>query len=42
MLTVPMEASYVVNLTNSCGVAEDYNVYRTTNILGADITILVA
>jgi hypothetical protein len=42
MLTVPMEASYVVNLTNSFGVAEDYNVYRTTNILGADITILVA
>ena len=42
MLTVPMEASYIVNLTNAFGVAENYNIYRSTNILGGDITIVVA
>jgi hypothetical protein len=41
-LSVPMEASYLVNLTNAFGVSEDYNIYRTTNILGGDVTIVVA
>jgi hypothetical protein len=42
MLTVPMEVAYVVNLTNAFSIAENYNVYRSTNILGGDITIVVA
>ena len=42
MLAVPMEASYTVNLTNTHGVAQDYDVYRSTNILGGDVTIIVA
>lgn len=39
---VPMEASYVVNLTNAFGDAQNYNVFRTTNIIGAAIDIIVA
>lgn len=42
MLDVPMEAPYVVNLTNGFGDAQNYNVFRTTNILGAAIDIVVA
>jgi len=41
-LTVPMEAPYVVSVTNAFAVAENYNVYRSINILGGDITIIVA
>jgi len=40
--TVPMEVVYQVAVTNSFGVLENYNVYRSTNTLGADITIVVA
>lgn len=39
---VPMEASYVVNLTNAFGDAQNYNVFRTTNIIGGAIDIIVA
>jgi hypothetical protein len=39
---VPMEAPYVVNLTNPFGDAQNYNVFRTTNIIGAAIDIIVA
>jgi hypothetical protein len=39
---VPMEAPYVVNLTNAYGDAQNYNVFRTTNIIGAAIDIIVA
>jgi hypothetical protein len=39
---VPMEASYVVNLTNTFGDAQNYNVFRTTNVIGAAIDIIVA
>ncbi len=42
LLNVPMEAVYVVNLTNAFGDAQNYNVYRTTNIIGAAIDIIVA
>jgi hypothetical protein len=42
LLTVPMEVAYIVNLTNAFGVSQDYEVYRTTNIINADITIVVA
>ena len=41
-LDIAMEASYVVNITNVQGVAQDYNVFRTTNILGAAINVVVA
>jgi hypothetical protein len=41
-LNVPMEVVYQVSLTNAFAVAEDYNIYRSTNILGGDVTINVA
>jgi hypothetical protein len=41
-LDVPMEAPATVSITNDYGVTADYYVYRTTNILGAAITIIVA
>lgn len=42
MLDVPMEAVYVVNVTNTLGDATNYNVHRTTNIIGAAIDIIVS
>lgn len=40
--TVPMQAPYVVTLTNNYSISQDYNVFRTTNILGGSITIGVS
>lgn len=39
---VPMQAPYVVAVTNAFGQTENYNCYRTTNIIGGAITIIVA
>jgi hypothetical protein len=41
-LDVPFEAASTVSVTNAQGVATDYYVYRSTNILGAAINIIVA
>jgi hypothetical protein len=41
LLDVPMEAVYVVNVTNALGDATNYNVHRTTNVIGAAIDIIV-
>ena len=41
-LPVPFEAPYTVSVTNSYGVATNYNVHRTTNILSGAITIIVS
>ncbi len=41
-LDVAMEAPYVVNVTNSFGVLEPHNVYRSTNVLNGAITVIVA
>jgi len=41
LLNVPMEAPYIINVTNGFGIATNYYVYRTTNILGAAINIIV-
>ena len=41
-LDVPFEAAATVSVTNAQGVATDYYVYRSTNILGAAIDIIVA
>lgn len=41
-LTVPMEAPYLVSVTNPFGVTTDYRVHRSTNILGGSINIIVA
>lgn len=41
-LPVPFETVYTVSVTNSEGIATNYNVHRTTNVLGGAITILVA
>jgi hypothetical protein len=41
-LDVPFEAPATVSVTNAQGVATDYYVYRSTNILGAAIDIIVA
>ena len=38
---VPMQAPYVVAVTNAFGQIENYDVYRTTNIIGGAITIQV-
>jgi hypothetical protein len=40
-LDIAMEAPYIVTLT-TLGVAEIYNVHRTTNVIGSAITIVVA
>lgn len=39
---VPMEPVYVVSITNSYGVTQNYNVHRTTNILGGSINIQIS
>lgn len=41
-LDVPMEAPYVVSVTNAFGQTTNYNVYRSTNQLGAAINIVAA
>ena len=41
-LDVPMEAPYIVNVTNAHGVATNYRVHRTTNVLGSAINIAVS
>jgi len=40
-LDVAMDAPYTVNITNAQAVAQDYYVYKTTNILGSAINIIV-
>lgn len=41
-LDVPMEAPYTVSVTNANGQTTNYNVYRTTNQLGAAINIVAS
>lgn len=40
--TIPMENVYVVSVTNTFGVTVNYNVHRSTNILGGSINIQVS
>lgn len=42
MLAVPFEAPFVVSITNSFGVTTNYNVHRSTNLLGGAISIIIA
>jgi hypothetical protein len=39
---VAMEAPYIISVTNTFGQTTNYNVHRTTNILGGAITIQVS
>jgi hypothetical protein len=41
-LNVPFEPVVVVAVTNPFGIATNYNVHRSTNILGSAITIGVS
>jgi hypothetical protein len=41
-LDVPFQTVYTVSVTNSLGVTVNYNVHRTTNVLGAAINIVVS
>lgn len=41
-LDVPMETVYVVSVTNAYGITTNYNVHRTTNILGSSINIIIS
>jgi hypothetical protein len=41
-LSVPIQAPYVVSVTNSFGVTCNYNVFRTVNVLGGSINIIVS
>lgn len=41
-LDVPMQAPYQVSVTNTYGQTTNYNVYRTTNQLGAAINIVAS
>lgn len=41
-LDVPMESVYVVSVTNAYGITTNYNVHRTTNILGSSINIIIS
>ena len=41
-LDVPFEAPYVVSVTNAFTVTRDYNVHRSTNMLGGAISIAVS
>ena len=41
-LDVAMETLYVVSITNTYGVTANYNVHRTTNILGSSISIIIS
>jgi hypothetical protein len=42
MLDVPFEAAVTVSVTNAFGIVSNYKVYRSTNIMGAAISIIVA
>jgi len=39
---IAMEPLYVVSITNAFGVTANYNVHRTTNVLGGSINILIS
>lgn len=41
-LDVPFEPAYLVSVTNALGVNTNYNVHRTTNIIGSAINIAVS
>jgi len=41
-LDVPFQTVQVINITNVNGIATNYNVHRTTNVLGSAINIVVA
>lgn len=41
-LDIAMEAVYTVSVTNAYGVTQNYNVHRTTNILGSSISIIIS
>ena len=41
-LNVPFQSPYTVSVTNINGVVANYNVHRSTNILGSAINILVS
>ena len=41
-LTVPFEVVYTVSVTNSYGVTTNYNVHRSTNMIGGALTVVVA
>lgn len=41
-LDVPMEAVYTVSVTNTYGITTNYNVHRTTNVLGSSINIIIS
>jgi hypothetical protein len=41
-LDVAMEPSYTITITNDFGISQSYRIHRTTNILGAEITIVVS
>jgi len=41
MLAVPFEAPYTVSVTNSFGQTTNYNVYKSTNMLGGAMNIAV-
>lgn len=41
-LDIAMEALYVVSVTNAYGITANYNVHRTTNILGSTINIIIS
>lgn len=40
-LNVPMETVYIVSVTNGNGIVTNYNVHRTTNILGSTLNLIV-
>jgi hypothetical protein len=41
-LDVPFQPIQIISITNANGIATNYNVHRTTNILGSAINIVVA
>lgn len=41
-LDVPFQTVQIISITNTNGIATNYNVHRTTNILGSAINIVVA
>lgn len=42
LLDIAMESPVTVSVTNTYGIATNYNVHRTTNAIGSTITIVVA
>ena len=41
-LDVPFQTVQVISITNTNGIATNYNVHRTTNIIGSTMNIVVA